>query len=323
MNKINQIIRAYRYYNRIKSQNIYKNVNSIDTIFLKNSNLFNKGIIPNQEGEFEGKIINNKKNGFGIKKWENKSKNSISKFIGIFYENEVNGNGKYITITNNTIQISFEGEFINNKANGYGIYKINKKGFYEGEWENDLQNNIGIEEWNDGSLYKGEFKNGKKCGIGTYIWNDGAKYYGEWNNNFINGWGVYFFKDGKIYLGEWINNEMNGYGEMIWNKSKIYIGFFIRNKRCGFGIIIWREKEKGYVGFWKDNFQNGIGKFVSNNHNKKEVYGVWSSGIKEKTLNKDEFYDLIENNENVKRYKEYFKYGYKALDMLISFYKMK
>ena len=91
MNKINQIIRAYRYYNRIKSQNIYKNVNSIDTIFLKNSNLFNKGIIPNQEGEFEGKIINNKKNGFGIKKWENKSKNSISKFIGIFYENEANG----------------------------------------------------------------------------------------------------------------------------------------------------------------------------------------------------------------------------------------
>ena len=323
MNKINQIIRAYRYYNRIKSQNIYKNVNSIDTIFLKNSNLFNKGIIPNQEGEFEGKIINNKKNGFGIKKWENKSKNSISKFIGIFYENEVNGNGKYITITNNTIQISFEGEFINNKANGYGIYKINKKGFYEGEWENDLQNNIGIEEWNDGSLYKGEFKNGKKCGIGTYIWNDGAKYYGEWNNNFINGWGVYFFKDEKIYLGEWINNEMNGYGEMIWNKSKIYIGFFIRNKRCGFGIIIWREQEKGYVGFWKDNFQNGIGKFVSNNHNKKEVYGVWSSGIKEKTLNKDEFYNLIDNDENEKRFKEYFKYGYKALDMLISFYKMK
>ena len=96
---------------------------------------------------------------------------------------------------------------------------------------------------------------------------------------------------------------MKGYGEMIWNKSKIYIRFFIRNKRSGFGIIIWREKEKGYVKFWKDNF--------------------FSSGIKEKTFNKDEFYNLIENNENAKRYKEYFKYGYKALDMLISFYKMK
>ena len=42
-----------------------------------------------------------------------------------------------------------------------------------------------------------------------------------------------------------------------------------------------------------------------------------------RSLNKDEFYNLIDNDENEKRFKEYFKYGYKALDMLISFYKMK
>ena len=117
---------------------------------------------------------------------------------------------------------------------------------------------------------------------------------------------------------------MNGYGEMIWNKSQIYIGFFENNKRNGFGIIIWRDREKGYIGFWKDNYQNGFGKFISNIKNKEEIYGLWSSGIKEKNLNKDEFYYLIENSGNeINKFKEFFKYGYKALDMFISFYKMK
>ena len=54
INKINQIIKAFRYFNRIKKQNIYKNINSNNTIFLKNLNLFSNGIIPNQQGEYEG-----------------------------------------------------------------------------------------------------------------------------------------------------------------------------------------------------------------------------------------------------------------------------
>ena len=55
----------------------------------------------------------------------------------------------------------YEGEWFNDKAHGFGIYKHINGAIYEGEWENDQQSGKGKESWPDGSVYTGDFLNGK------------------------------------------------------------------------------------------------------------------------------------------------------------------
>ena len=47
------------------------------------------------------------------------------------------------------------GEWENDKANGYGVYKHANGSSYEGEWKDDKQHGIGSEQWIDGSKYYG------------------------------------------------------------------------------------------------------------------------------------------------------------------------
>ena len=100
------------------------------------------------------------------------------------------------------------GEFINEKASGFGLYIHSNGSVYEGGWLDDSQhglgNNkiikshntlilyIGIECWKDKSIYKGEYHKGKRHGIGSYCWADGSKYDGEWSENNLHGFVIKF-----------------------------------------------------------------------------------------------------------------------------------
>ena len=305
--------------NSSKSTNNNNNDSDINLVYTHNASIFNNGIIPiSNSYKHQGYQMNNQKDGYGYTIWKNNNKKNFSYFSGIYYKNLINGNGKYVKYINNIPILTYEGEFSNNKANGYGILIIKEKGYYNGIWKNDKQNNIGIEEWNDGSKYEGLFLLGKKTGIGKYIWKDKAFYYGEWLDNYLEGWGVYTFSDGKKYLGQWHKNTFNGYGELIWDSSRMYIGYFKNNQRNGFGLLIFRNKEKAYCGFWKDNKQHGLGKISSKN---KENYYLFNKGVKEKIYEKIDFLHEIEKN-NLSCYLGFFKYGYKGLDMFISVFKM-
>jgi hypothetical protein len=45
------------------------------------------------------------------------------------------------------------GDWVNDKASGYGIMKYANGSRYDGEWYNDKQHGFGIETWTDGSQY--------------------------------------------------------------------------------------------------------------------------------------------------------------------------
>ena len=61
-NKINLIIKSFRYFLLLKNSNsIIRRTNNEKTIFFKNSNILNNGIIPLQEGKYIGDYQNNKK----------------------------------------------------------------------------------------------------------------------------------------------------------------------------------------------------------------------------------------------------------------------
>ena len=56
---------------------------------------------------------------------------------------------------------------MDDKANGYGVYKHVNGAKYEGNWKDDLQDGYGVESWGDGSKYEGYYREGKKHGEGN------------------------------------------------------------------------------------------------------------------------------------------------------------
>ena len=58
------------------------------------------------------------------------------------------------------------GEWVDDKAEGYGIYTHHDGAQYEGQWKNDLQHGYGVEVLVNGTKYEGYYINGKKHGKG-------------------------------------------------------------------------------------------------------------------------------------------------------------
>lgn len=52
--------------------------------------------------------------------------------------------------------------------------------YYEGEYRDDKKEGYGIFKWPDGRCYKGSWKNGKQHGKGTYVAANGEEKEGEW-----------------------------------------------------------------------------------------------------------------------------------------------
>ena len=136
----------------------------------------------------------------------------------------------------------FEGEYINDKINGFGIY-YNKYGrkVYEGYWKEGKREGIGIYYCEDGASYEGEWKENLKYGIGVYKFNDNSRYLGEFKNDVRNGIGVIHGGNSDKYEGEWMNDQGNGFGTYYYNKGEVYVGNWKNGLRDGYNKTILRR----------------------------------------------------------------------------------
>ena len=102
----------------------------------------------------------------------------------------------------------FEGEYVNDKINGFGIY-TNKSGrkIYEGYWKDGKREGIGIYFCEDGASYEGEWKENLKHGIGVYKFNDNSRYLGEFKDDVRNGLGIIHGGNADKYEVEWMNTS--------------------------------------------------------------------------------------------------------------------
>jgi hypothetical protein len=109
----------------------------------------------------------------------------------------------------------YEGDFVNNMAEGYGIHhqvqqefegdsgiEIDQSVIYEGEWRADKKHGEGIETMGDGSVYEGQFRDNMRNGEGTYTFADESEYVGHWIDGKMQGKGTYHFQSGKVYEGD-------------------------------------------------------------------------------------------------------------------------
>ena len=117
----------------------------------------------------------------------------------------------------------YEGEYKDEKREGYGKYIYENGEYYIGEWLKDKMHGKGILYYNIGNIkYEGEFVNSKKEGKGKYIYENGEYYIGEWLNDKMHGKGILYYENGNIkYDGDFYNGKIEGKGKYIYESGDI------------------------------------------------------------------------------------------------------
>jgi len=105
---------------------------------------------------FFGNYTNGIRNGFFKVIWENE------KYIGQYLNNAKNGYGTDIWYEGNQNGQKYQGNFVDDNRNGFGIYSItnaNGKNIFIGEWKNGLKNGHGVEYSGYTVIHSGLWKN--------------------------------------------------------------------------------------------------------------------------------------------------------------------
>ncbi|HMX00901.1 MAG TPA: trypsin-like peptidase domain-containing protein [Cyclobacteriaceae bacterium] len=109
------------------------------------------------------------------------------------------------------VTLTWEGDCINGKANGFGKLLKYKNGEYE-------------------STYEGEFKNGIREGKGKFTHKDGTVREGQFVNGQLMGKGSMYSADGQRYSGEFVNYRIHGYGTVYFANGAKFEGFSVSDR---------------------------------------------------------------------------------------------
>uniref|UniRef100_A0A8C5PUZ8 Uncharacterized protein n=1 Tax=Leptobrachium leishanense TaxID=445787 RepID=A0A8C5PUZ8_9ANUR len=164
-------------------------------------------------------------------------------YVGEWYRGARHGKG---TIYYNPEQTSwYEGDWVKNKKEGWGIQCFKSGNIYEGHWKNNNFSGEGIMKWlSSNEEYSGQWLNGIQNGHGTHTWFikrvPGSQYSlrNKYVGNFVNGQrqghGLFYYANGAMYDGEWKNNKKHGMGKFIFKNGKIYVGEFVEDQIAEF-----------------------------------------------------------------------------------------
>ena len=166
------------------------------------SGLNGKGLRYNKEINhiYRGDFLNGQRHGKG------KDYRNNSKYEGDFLKDKKCGKGKIVFDSGDT----YEGEFRDNKFNGYGHYVWFKNGHeYTGNYLNGKFHGDGLYKWGKNEYYNGEYVNGVKEGEGEISYADGKKFFVNFTNGKPNGIGMFQDKEGNKCEVEFINGKIN------------------------------------------------------------------------------------------------------------------
>ena len=104
----------------------------------------------------------------------------IRKFEAEFINDPSGKHRKNVKLKNYVDGSRYEGEVINDKRNGKGIYHYANGDKYAGEWKDDRFHGKGCYIFSNGERYEGELMDGAKHGYGVYHYVNGNKYEGIW-----------------------------------------------------------------------------------------------------------------------------------------------
>jgi len=188
-------------------------------------------------GQWRGKA----RHGFGIQSWLDGTR-----YEGEWVDNMAEGRGR-ITFANGDV---YTGEWHCGSFHGMGTYRASDGTKYVGEWSEDQRHGHGMEITREGVKYAGHFSAGYKEGRGICLWPDGGQYCGNWSADMINGLGVHRNARGGVFRGRWLHAARHGIGCHVWNDGRCYMGTYENNREAGFGCYLNEDGVECTVGYW-------------------------------------------------------------------------
>ncbi|KAF5477672.1 hypothetical protein F2P56_004289 [Juglans regia] len=170
----------------------------------------------------------------------------------------------------------YEGEFHKGKCSGSGVYHYHRRGRYEGDWIDEKYDGYGVETWAKGSRYRGQYRQGLRHGIGLYRFYTGDVYAGEWSNGQCHGCGVHTCVDGSQYVGEFKWGVKHGLGRYHFRNRDTYAGEYFADKMHGFGVYQFGNGHR-YEGSWHEGRRQGFGLYTFRNGETQS--GHWQNGV--------------------------------------------
>ncbi len=127
---------------------------------------------------------------------------------------------------------TYEGEFVDGLREGLGKFTFHNGTVFEGECVNDKANGKGVLKYN-GNRYEGYFKDDSFHGEGVLKYSNGDRYEGYFKDNLRHGEGVYKYSSGDRYEGYFKDNLRHGEGKFTTNEGLVVEGTFCDDKYVG------------------------------------------------------------------------------------------
>lgn len=190
------------------------------------------------------------------------STNTVLEFLSFGYgkfefQNKIVYIGSYKTTSNGKYRHG-KGKVIHPTPDNLNLGKET----YEGDWVDDKMHGYGIYHYPNGDIYEGEFVNNKHHGYGKYYFTDGSRYEGDWFDHKMHGTGNYWDISNILWSGEFRNGEYMSKEqarlkedkriEKKINKLKVYFKEF---------LLLW---DKVYTASNKKNIKENMKKFFPN-----------------------------------------------------------
>ncbi|GAA0164733.1 kinase [Lithospermum erythrorhizon] len=169
----------------------------------------------------------------------------------------------------------YEGEFHKGKCSGSGVYYYHMSGRYEGDWVDEKYDGYGIETWAKGSRYRGQYRKGLRHGVGVYRSYAGDVYAGEWCSGQCHGCGSHTCADGSSYVGEFKWGVKHGLGHYHFRNGDRYAGEYFADNMHGFGVYTFGNGHR-YEGAWHEGRRQGLGMYTFRNGDSQS--GHWQNG---------------------------------------------
>ncbi|KAK6328282.1 hypothetical protein J4Q44_G00002600 [Coregonus suidteri] len=188
---------------------------------------------------YEGEVCSGIRHGVGTYRCANAS----VIYRGQWHHSKRHGKGTIYY--NQEVTSWYEGEWVNNNREGWGVRCYPSGNLYEGQWRNNMRHGEGSMRWRQlGQQYRGRWENGVQHGQGTHTWFlrrvTGSQYRlrNEYSGDFVqglrHGQGSFYYASGAHYKGEWKENKKHGQGKFIFKNGRIFEGEFVDDHMAEF-----------------------------------------------------------------------------------------
>lgn len=107
---------------------------------------------------------------------------------------------------------------------------ISSTSYYEGDFVEDKMEGHGIFKWSDAKIYDGEWKNNCLSGYGK-ITEPHKTFFGQFQNDMKNGFGFCQYNKPRSFLiGKWKDNQLEGLCVLIGEKGNEVFTIINKNK---------------------------------------------------------------------------------------------